>query len=260
MSDSADVLFDGNQGATNQTFGEKLSSWNDRWLHSIRNLASKAMQDADPGHGIEHVERVLKNACVLIGQNQVSLEVLLPAIWLHDCVPIPKNSPLRSQASRLSANRAIELLSSINYPSETFSQIQHAIAAHSFSANIPCESDEAKILQDADRLEGLGAIGLARCLMTGGSMGQRLVHPTDPFPSHRTPEDNVQSVDHFYAKLFRLPSMMNTPEGRSLAESRCGILITFLHQLAEEMGVEFDQQHAKSIIEAKVSKPGASPG
>lgn len=260
MSDSADVLFDGNQGATNQTFGEKLSSWNDRWLHSIRNLASKAMQDADPGHGIEHVERVHKNACVLIGQNQVSLEVLLPAIWLHDCVPIPKNSPLRSQASRLSANRAIELLSSINYPSETFSQIQHAIAAHSFSANIPCESDEAKILQDADRLEGLGAIGLARCLMTGGSMGQRLVHPTDPFPSHRTPEDNVQSVDHFYAKLFRLPSMMNTPEGRSLAESRCGILITFLHQLAEEMGVEFDQQHAKSIIEAKVSKPGASPG
>ena len=260
MSDSADVLFDGNQGATNQTFGEKLSSWNDRWLHSIRNLASKAMQDADPGHGIEHVERVLKNACVLIGQNQVSLEVLLPAIWLHDCVPIPKNSPLRSQASRLSANRAIELLSSINYPSETFSQIQHAIAAHSFSANIPCESDEAKILQDADRLEGLGAIGLARCLMTGGSMGQRLVHPTDPFPSHRTPEDNVQSVDHFYAKLFRLPSMMNTPEGRSLAESRCGILITFLHQLAEEMGVAFDQQHAKSIIEAKVSKPGASPG
>lgn len=260
MADSKAVLFDGNRGSTNQIFGEKLSSWNDRWLHSIRNLASKAMQDADPGHGIEHVERVLKNACVLIGQNHVSLEVLLPAIWLHDCVPIPKNSPLRSQASRLSANRAIELLSSINYPSETFSQIQHAIAAHSFSANIPCESDEAKILQDADRLEGLGAIGLARCLMTGGSMGQRLVHPTDPFPSRRTPEDNVQSVDHFYAKLFRLPSMMNTPEGRSLAESRCGILITFLHQLAEEMGVEFDQQHAKSIIEAKVSKPGASPG
>ncbi len=239
---------------------ESYEQWNDRWLQSIRKLAENAMHNADPGHGIEHVERVERNACMLIGNTPVALDVLLPAIWLHDCVCIPKNSPLRSQASRLSAKQATELLASIDYPQEFFAPIQHAIAAHSFSANIPCDSNEAKILQDADRLEGLGAIGLARCLMTGGSMGQRLVHPTDPFPTHRTPEDNVQSVDHFYAKLFRLPSMMNTPEGRSLAESRCGILITFLHQLAEEMGVEFDQQHAKSIIEAKVSKPGTPPG
>jgi uncharacterized protein len=255
MADPKAVRLDGNQTLVDQALSEKLSSWNDRWLFTVRKLASEAMKDADPGHGIEHVERVFKNACELIGQNPVSLDVLLPAIWLHDCVPIAKNSPLRSQASRLCAKRAIELLASIDYPSESFPGIEHAIAAHSFSANIPCESDEAKILQDADRLEGLGAIGLARCLMTGGSMGQRLVHPTDPFPTLRTPEDNVQSVDHFYAKLFRLPSMMNTPEGRTLAESRCGILITFLRQLAEEMGVEFDQQHAQSIIEANANKP-----
>jgi uncharacterized protein len=134
---------------------ESYEQWNQRWLQSIRKLAEDAMQDADPGHGIEHVERVERNACMLIGNTPVALDVLLPAIWLHDCVCIPKNSPLRSQASRLSAKQATELLASIDYPQEFFAPIQHAIAAHSFSANIPCESDEAKILQDADRLEGL---------------------------------------------------------------------------------------------------------
>ena len=116
---------------------EEFQRWCSRWQETVRKLASEAMKDADPGHGIEHVERVFKNACELIGQYPVSLDVLLPAIWLHDCVPIAKNSPLRSQASRLCAKRAIELLASIDYPSESYPGIEHAIAAHSFSANIP---------------------------------------------------------------------------------------------------------------------------
>lgn len=229
------------------TLSEPYQQWNQRWQKTIRDLADQAMQGADPGHGIEHVERVEKNACKLI-DRPVVLEVLLPAIWLHDCVSIPKNSPLRSQASRLSANRAIELLTEIKYPTEYFPAIQHAIAAHSFSANIPCESAEAMILQDADRLEGLGAIGLARCLMTGGAMGQRLYHPQDPFPSIRPLKDNEQSVDHFYAKLFLLPRKMNTQRGRELAEARCGVLIDFLRQLANELDIPFDPRFAQELV------------
>ncbi len=229
------------------TLTEPYHQWNHRWQKTIRELANQAMQGADPGHGIEHVERVEKNACKLI-DRPVVLEVLLPAIWLHDCVSIAKNSPLRSQASRLSASRAIELLTEINYPNEYFPAIQHAIAAHSFSANIPCESAEAMILQDADRLEGLGAIGLARCLMTGGAMGQRLYHPQDPFPSTRPLKDNEQSVDHFYAKLFLLPRKMNTQGGRELAKARCGVLIDFLKQLADELDIPFDSQYAQNLV------------
>lgn len=229
------------------TLTESYNQWNQLWLQTIRKLADNSMQGADPGHGIEHVERVEKNACKLI-DRPVVLDVLLPAVWLHDCVSIPKNSPLRSQASRLSANHAIELLTSVNYPDEFFSAIHHAIAAHSFSANIPCESAEAMILQDADRLEGLGAIGLARCLMTGGAMGQRLYHPQDPFPATRPLKDNEQSVDHFYAKLFLLPRKMNTQRGRELAQTRCGVLIDFLKQLADELDIPFDSQYAQNLV------------
>jgi uncharacterized protein len=226
---------------------ESYKQWNQRWLQTIRKLADNSMQGADPGHGIEHVERVEKNACKLI-DRPVVLDVLLPAIWLHDCVSIPKNSPLRSQASRLSADHAIELLESVQYPADFFPAIHHAIAAHSFSANIPCDSAEAMILQDADRLEGLGAIGLARCLMTGGAMAQRLYHPHDPFPSNRPLKDNEQSVDHFYAKLFLLPRKMNTQRGRELAQARCGVLIDFLKQLANELDIPFDSQYAQNIV------------
>lgn len=229
------------------TLTESYNQWNQLWLQTIRKLADNSMQGADPGHGIEHVERVEKNACKLI-DRPVVLDVLLPAVWLHDCVSIPKNSPLRSQASRLSANHAIELLTSVNYPDEFFSAIHHAIAAHSFSANIPCESAEAMILQDADRLEGLGAIGLARCLMTGGAMGQRLYHPQDPFPATRPLKDNEQSVDHFYAKLFLLPRKMNTQRGRELAQTRCGVLIDFLKQLADELDLPFDPIYAQNLV------------
>lgn len=236
------------------TLTESYNQWNQLWLQTIRKLADNSMQGADPGHGIEHVERVEKNACKLI-DRPVVLDVLLPAVWLHDCVSIPKNSPLRSQASRLSANHAIELLTSVNYPDEFFSAIHHAIAAHSFSANIPCESAEAMILQDADRLEGLGAIGLARCLMTGGAMGQRLYHPQDPFPATRPLKDNEQSVDHFYAKLFLLPRKMNTQRGRELAQTRCGVLIDFLKQLADELDIPFDSHYAQNLVYDNKSAP-----
>lgn len=220
----------------------KQDPWNDRWLEPIRQLAAIEMAHADPGHGIEHVQRVIKNAVQISQSLDVDYEVLLPAAWLHDCVCVPKNSPLRSQASRLAAKRALELLPVLDYPTEKLPSIAHAIEAHSFSAGIPCQSIEAEVLQDADRLEALGAIGLARCLMTGGAMGQRLYHPDEPFPITRAPRDDQQSVDHFFTKLLKLPSTMRTESARLIARERAEYLIDFLKQLAREIDVSFDPQ------------------
>ena len=128
----------------------------------------------------------------------------------------------------------------LDYPKEKLPSIAHAIEAHSFSAGIPCQSIEAEVLQDADRLEALGAIGLARCLMTGGAMGQRLYHPDEPFPITRAPRDDQQSVDHFFTKLLKLPSTMRTESARLIARERADYLIDFLKQLAREIDVSFD--------------------
>jgi hypothetical protein len=98
--------------------------------------------------------------------------------------------------------------------------------------------------------QAVGAIGLARCLMTGGSMGQRLVHPDQPFPIDRLPNDSEQSVDHFFSKLLGLQKTMQTLAGRDEAERRTQFLIEFLRQLCHEIGfsrIELDHAIDKAI-------------
>jgi uncharacterized protein len=218
-----------------------VTSWEQAWQPTFYKWTSEQMAAADSGHGIDHVQRVVENAKRLGLAEQANPAVFLPAAWLHDCVSVAKNSPQRSLASRLAAKAASEFLESIDYPSDLIPAVVHCIEAHSFSANIPCESMEAKVVQDSDRLEAVGAIGLARCLMTGGSMRQRLYHPDSPFPIDRPAMDNVQSVDHFFAKLLGLHKTMQTDAGRAEARQRTEFLISFLKQLGYEIGYPVDE-------------------
>jgi uncharacterized protein len=220
-------------------------SWESTWGDRIERFVKLQLADADSGHGVEHIIRVVENACGLSKGTEVDLAVLLPAAWLHDCVIVPKDSPHRNQASRMAAARARQFLEEISYPTDRLDAIEHAIAAHSFSARIECETLEARLLQDADRLEALGAIGLARCLMTGGAMRQRLYAPGEPFPIGRQPDDTQQSVDHFFCKLLGLHRTMQTESGRAEATRRTRFLVAFLRELAIELG--------KSVSEAERS-------
>lgn len=217
------------------------SSWDAKYAAQVVAWVSEQMADADSGHGIEHVRRVVENAKTLGRLEGGNPEIYLPAAWLHDCVAVAKNSPQRKMASRLAADQAVRFLESIEYPSHLVAPIAHCIVAHSFSANVPCETIEAKIVQDADRMEAVGAIGLARCLMTGGSMNQRLYHPDNPFPVSRMPADTEQSVDHFFAKLLGLYVTMQTPSGQKVAKDRTRFLVEFLKQLALEIGADSDE-------------------
>jgi len=217
----------------------------------------REMEQADSGHGLDHVCRVVINAQAIGATEGADMRIVEPAAWLHDCVIVPKNSPQRSQASRLAAVKAVELLASIKYPAELIAPIGHCIAAHSFSAGIPCTSLEARVVQDADRLEALGAIGVARCLMTGGAMRQRLYHPDDPFPVDRTPEDSLQSIDHFFAKLLTLAETMQTATGKAMAKQRTVFMAEFLKQLACEIHV--DPQRLQAAIE-NVVRPSIEAG
>ena len=219
----------------------------DSWLEKISSWAHDQMADSDSGHDIDHVRRVVTNAISISASENADLRIVVPAAWLHDCVIVPKNSPLRSQASRLAANKASDFLRSIQFTEELIDPIAHCILAHSFSAGVPCESLEARVVQDADRLEAVGAIGIARCLMTGGAMRQRLYHPDNPFPLDREPEDTVQSIDHFFSKLLRLDRTMQTASGRNLASQRTQFMIDYLIQLSLELNI--DQAILKQSIQ-----------
>jgi uncharacterized protein len=192
--------------------------------------------DPDPGHGIVHLRRVVATALQLAKEEGARLEVVLPAAWLHDCVNVPKDSPDRSRASRLAAGQAVRFLQGAGYAEEFLDGIAHAIEAHSFSAGIPPRTVEAKVVQDADRLDALGAIGTARAIAVGAALGRPLYAPEDPFCERREPDDRGASVDHFYTKLLKLAGTMQTGAGRREALRRTEFMQSFLGQLRREIG------------------------
>ena len=200
-----------------------------------RCAAHVATLPTDAAHDAGHVRRVVRTALALAEAEGARREVVLPAAWLHDCVVVPKDSPERPRASRLSAAEAVRLLPAWGFGALPLDAIAHAIEAHSFSAGIAPRTIEAAVVQDADRLDALGAIGLARCLALGGAMGRPLMDADDPFAERRAPDDGRWSLDHLPAKLLRLEATMRTAAGRAEAAARTAWLHGFLAQLRHEV-------------------------
>ena len=190
---------------------------------------------ADAAHDLSHIKRVVKNTIYLTDIESANELITLPAAWLHDCVAVPKDSPLRARGSALAAEAAQTFLQDIGYPAELLADVYHAIEAHSYSAAIPTRTLEARVVQDADRIDSLGAIGVARCLLVGGKLDRPLCDAEDPFCDQREPDDSKYTLDHFYQKLFKLPGTMQTEAGREEAERRAEIMRQYLDQLREEI-------------------------
>ncbi len=190
---------------------------------------------ADAAHDLQHVRRVVRNAIQLTTGEGADPLITLPAAWLHDCVAVAKDSPQRARGSLLAAEAAVSFLADLDYPEDKLPDVFHAIEAHSFTAGIPTRTVEARVVQDADRLDSLGAIGIARCLLVGGHLGRPLCAPEDPFCVERPPDDQLYTIDHFYAKLLRLPATMQTAAGREEAERRADFMRDYLDRLRAEM-------------------------
>jgi uncharacterized protein len=205
----------------------------------IENLFEKKITSIatteDPSHDILHFKRVVKTAKELCQKEKANPHIVIPAAWLHDLVIIPKNDPRRSAASQLSAASALEFLKSINYPEMYFNDIAHAIEAHSFSANIEPKTLEAKIIQDADRLDAIGAIGIARCFATAGLLKSSFYSVHDPFCHSRPIDDKQFTIDHFYKKLFLIADTLKTESAKAEGKRRAEIMKSYLSALSLEI-------------------------
>ena len=191
---------------------------------------------ADAAHDLGHLARVWANARRIARTEGGDPATLLAAAYFHDLVNLPKSAPNRDQASRLSACAARPLLLAAGLSPAQTEGACHAIEAHSFSANLPALTIEAQILQDADRLEALGAIGIARCFAVTGQLGGALFDQTDPMAQHRPLDDRAFALDHFEVKLLLLPDKMQTDTGRALAGERAEWMLSFRTRLLSEIG------------------------
>jgi len=191
----------------------------------------------DPGHDLAHCLRVAQWAVTLGLTLAVAPREAVAAALLHDIVNVPKNHPDRAKASTFSADLARQELPSFGFDPPATERVAGAIRDHSFSRGATPETPLGDALQDADRLEALGVIGLFRCISTGTLMGARYFHDGDPWAKDRPLDDMAFSIDHFEKKLLRLPDTMRTSAGRAEAQRRAAYLRHTLDELAHELGL-----------------------
>jgi uncharacterized protein len=190
---------------------------------------------SDSAHDFQHVMRVYKNAKKICKKENVNEKLVLSAVLLHDIVSYKKSDKRSKLSSMESAIESKKILKKYNFSLEEIQIISDAIRDHSFSRNKIPTTIEGKILQDADRLDALGAIGIARVFTVGGFEKRSFYSVQDPFCKNRLPDDKIWTLDHFYRKLLKLESLMNTKSGRIEAKKRTKVLKDFLIQLKKEI-------------------------
>lgn len=196
-----------------------------------------AMAEGDGSHDRSHLMRVWNLVRQIAApEADVDMEALAVATLFHDCVSVEKNSSKRAIASRLSAEVARALLCQVGWDEERIEAVAHAIEAHSFSAGIEPRSREAAILRDADRLDALGALGIARVFYVAGRLGTPLYDTDDPFAQRRPFDDTRFAIDHFETKLFQLTRGLLTMAGKEIGQQRTALMRAFVEDFGREIG------------------------
>jgi len=201
----------------------------------LREIAEEHQRGANGGHRADHTARVVRDACKLaVGYPQADLTVLETAAWLHDIGHGRKRHKGVSHAVA-SAEMTAKLLPEMGYTPAMVAIICQAIVDHRYSSGRVPESLEGKLLQDADRLDALGAIGIARAF--ADSTERYLYDMDDPLAEHRPLDDHRYTLDHFFTKLLTLTETMHTPEARALAAQRVEYMRSFLREFADEIAL-----------------------
>ncbi len=207
-------------------------------IHSMKKLeeyVQRKVAKNDPAHGFDHIMRVYKNSKRLAEKEHASARLVLAAALLHDIVSYPKSDPRSKRSSEHSATKASRVLAKHGYAKDEIKIISDAIRDHSFSRGTVPATLTGKILQDADRLDAIGSIGIARTFSVGGSERRQFYHSSDPFCKVHVPDDKKWTLDHFYKKLLLLERKMNTHSAKLEARRRAKIMKQFLDELKTEI-------------------------
>lgn len=168
-------------------------------------------------HGFDHTLRVIR-LCERIGTREgVDMAILIPAAIFHDIArPLEEETGVPHEEA--GARMAEAYLRSTGYPEDRIPAIVHAIRAHRYSSGIAPETLEARVLSDADNLDAMGAVGIARTFLQAGEQGRGIADATR----------------HFHDKLLNLKGRMYTETAREIAGERHALLVAFLEALDEE--------------------------
>jgi uncharacterized protein len=204
-------------------------------LQELISLVRPYYNSSDPAHDWAHIGRVAATAKKLCEDQPVNVECVLAGVYCHDLVNLPKDHADRKNASTLAASEAESLLVICDFSPDEISLIKKTIVEHSFSKGERPSCLEAAIVQDADRLDALGAIGILRCAAVNTRMQSSFYDSLDPMAELRELDDRKFMLDHYSVKLFKLPDLMNTSQGKSLAHKRVNFMKEFIQELMGEI-------------------------
>lgn len=210
----------------------------DKRIDQVILYVKKELQQAESGHDWFHIERVYRNALNIVeGEGEADLVVVKLIALLHDIA----DSKFHGGDETVGPTKARKLLEELSYDQDTIEHVVKGIENISFKGgnfNQVFRSKELDIVQDADRLDAIGAIGIARTFNYGGYKNTLMYDPKiEPKigMSKEEYKNNVgTTINHFYEKLLRLKDLMNTDTGRQLAEGRHKFMESFLSQFYDE--------------------------
>jgi uncharacterized protein len=207
----------------------------DAALAQLRAVARDALVGAEPAHDFQHVLRVAASARAIADAEGARRLIAESAALLHELYNLPKDHPESSRSGERCAERATVVLHAHGFVPSDAAAISDAIRVHGYSVGIVPASLEARVLQDADRLDAIGAIGIARCFATGAAMRAAFYDADDPLCRTREPDDKRYSVDHFFRKLLKIEGGLHTQTARAMAAQRASFMRQFLAQLEREI-------------------------
>tara|TARA_R110000823_G_scaffold159218_5_gene290391 strand:- start:39016 stop:39678 length:663 start_codon:yes stop_codon:yes gene_type:complete len=195
------------------------------------------LQNAEGGHDWFHIERVYKNALLISESEKVDRTIVSLGALLHDIA----DSKFHNDDETIGPKKARQFLKTQNISEEIIAHVIKIIENVSYKGGNQTQkfhSKELEVVQDADRLDALGAIGIARTFNYGGFKNRKLYDPEIKPNLHMTPSEykasDAPTINHFYEKLLLLRDLMNTKTGRKLAEERHVFMETFLKQFYAE--------------------------
>ncbi len=205
------------------------------------DFVKTALRNSEGGHDWFHIERVWKNAMLISKEEDCDMELVQLAALLHDIA----DSKFHGGDEEIGPKTATNWLLSQNYPQVRIDRITSIIRAISFKGGVNefvDQSIECQVVQDADRLDAIGAIGIARTFNYGGFKNRALYDPAIAPNLNMTKEEYKKStaptINHFYEKLLLLKDLMNTATGRRIAQERHEFMGKFLNQFYREWNGE----------------------
>jgi len=205
----------------------------DQFFDNLREKV-KTIMEKDGSHDFSHVERVYNLAMKIVEGEKVDLDILKAAVLLHDIARNKENNGEVQCHAEEGAKLAREILLETHFPKEKIPLVQDCIKVHRYSKKLMANTKEAEILQDADRLDALGAITIARVFMYNGHRGNPLYEPErEPEEDYHGQETNA--INHFYEKIFKIePETFKTKKAKEIAKERYAFVKEYVERFIKE--------------------------